>query len=111
MKFRVTLSLILIGLLFLSPVLADQIDINNASLTEMEQLPLSFDQARAVYEYVQFHGPLESVYELSNVRELSNQDLQSLKKAVILKPDESASTNTRLEDQYRKVENWTSTDG
>lgn len=111
MKFRVTLSLILIGLLFLSPVLADQIDINNASLTEMEQLPLSFDQARAVYEYVQFHGPLESVYELSNVRELSNQDLQSLKKAVILKPDESASTNTRLEDQYRKVENWTSTEG
>lgn len=90
---------------------ASQIDINNASLDDFAELPLTDEQTQAVYEYVQYHGPLESIYELVNVRGLSNSDLQKLKSLIELKPDENALTNTRLEDQYRKVENWTSTEG
>jgi hypothetical protein len=55
--------------------------------------------------------PLESIYELVNVAELKHSDIEALKPLLVLKPDENAATNTRLQDQYRKVEDWTSTEG
>ena len=91
--------------------LANPVDINNASLSELLDLPLTEDQTRAVYAFVQYHGPLESIYELVNVTELEHRDIETLKPLLVLKPDENASTNTRLQDQYRKVEDWTSTEG
>ena len=105
------LRLTVLCLLIPLGVWAGQLDINNASLEEFQTLPLTAEQAVAVYEYVQYHGPLESVYELVNVDELSQSDLEVLKDILLLRPDEKASTNTRLEDQYRKVEDWTSTEG
>ena len=101
-----TLSVFLLTVAFANPV-----DINNASLSELQDLPLTEGQVTAVYEYVQYHGPLESIYELVNVAELKHSDMEALKPLLILKPDENASTNTRLQDQYRKVEDWTSTEG
>ena len=88
-----------------------QLDVNNASQDEFQDLPLTQEQIQAVYEYVQYQGPLESIYELVNVHELSHADIEVLKEILLLLPDASASSNTRLEDQYRKVENWTSTEG
>ncbi len=111
MQIAPGIPLLIVGLLMTGTVVAEQIDINNATLTEMQSLPLSEEQIQAVYEYVQYHGPIESIYELVNVKGLGNAGLQSLKTTVVLKPDLSVSTNTRLEDQYRKVENWTSTEG
>ncbi len=90
---------------------AGQLDINNASLDAYQDLPLTPIQIQAVYEYVQYHGPLESIYELVNVEELSPRDIEGIKALLMLRPDDSAATNTRLEDQYRKVEDWTSTEG
>ncbi|MBT4034843.1 MAG: hypothetical protein HOB84_08820 [Candidatus Marinimicrobia bacterium] len=100
------ISLLMLGLAWANPV-----DINNASLSELQDLPLTEGQMLAVYEYVQYHGPLESIYELVNVSELEHVDIEALKPQLVLKPDENASTNTRLQDQYRKVEDWTSTEG
>ncbi|MCF7824557.1 MAG: helix-hairpin-helix domain-containing protein [Candidatus Marinimicrobia bacterium] len=108
---KIAALLLLQGVFALSAIAAEQIDINNASLSDLASLPLSVEQVEAVYEYVQYQGPLESIYELVNVKELSNEDFQNLKRALVIKPDENASSNTRLEDQYRKVENWTSTEG
>ena len=102
---------LLSGLLTLSLGWAAQLDINNAALADFQDLPLTPEQIQALYEYVQYHGPMESIYELVNVNELSQTDLDALKDLVILRPDASAATNTRLEDQYRKVEDWTSTEG
>ncbi|MBT3252672.1 MAG: helix-hairpin-helix domain-containing protein [Candidatus Marinimicrobia bacterium] len=90
---------------------ANPVDINNASLSELQDLPLTEHQMQAIYEYVQYHGPLESIYELVNVAELEHVDIEAIKPLLVLKPDENASTNTRLQDQYRKVEDWTSTEG
>ncbi|MCF7922663.1 MAG: helix-hairpin-helix domain-containing protein [Candidatus Marinimicrobia bacterium] len=101
----------LLSVFMLTNALAGQVDINNASLADIQDLPLTVSQAQAVYEYVQYHGPLESIYELVNVPELQHSDIEVLKTRLTLKPDENASTNTRLEDQYRKVEDWTSTEG
>ena len=102
----IAFSIFSLGVLFANPV-----DINNASLLELQDLPLTEGQVRAVYEYVQYHGPLESIYELVNVAELKHSDIEALKPLLVLKPDENAATNTRLQDQYRKVEDWTSTEG
>ncbi len=110
-KFKSGTLMTLLSLGLSLSAMAGQIDINNASLDELQDLPLTPMQIEAVYSYVQYHGPLESIYELVNVQELSDADRSNLKSLVILKPDESASTNTRLEDQYRKVEDWTSTEG
>ena len=99
------------SILMLTFALANPVDINNASLSELQDLPLSDGQKQAVYEYVQYHGPLESIYELVNVTELQHADIEALKPRLVLNPDENAATNTRLQDQYRKVENWTSTEG
>ncbi len=104
-------SFLVVSMLILGSALAEPVDINNASLSDMYDLPLSDEQVQAVYEYVQFHGPLTSVYELTNVKLLENADIQQLKTSIILKPDASSMVNTRLQDQYRKVENWTSTEG
>lgn len=95
----------------LSMAFANPVDINNASLADLEDLPLTEGQVRAVYEYVQYHGPLESVYELVNISELKHSDIEALKPILVLKPDLNAAINTRLQDQYRKVEDWTSTEG
>lgn len=92
-------------------VVTAQVDINNASLSDLQDLPLTASQQEAVYEFVQYHGPLESIYELVNVSELGHPDIEALKPRIILKPDEDALANTRLQDQYRKVEDWTSTEG
>jgi len=100
-----------INILMLSLAWANQVDINNASLADLQDLPLSEGQQLAVFEYVQYHGPLESIYELVNVADLDHLDIEVLKRKLVLKPDEDAATNTRLQDQYRKVEDWTSTEG
>jgi len=109
--FTRTGVLMLLGIMLLATLVAAPVDINNASLDDLLDLPLNEGQRQAVYEYVQYHGPLESIYELVNVPELEQGDIESLKALLILKPDENASTNTRLQDQYRKVEDWTSTEG
>ena len=104
-------SIAMISALMLTVAWSNPVDINNASILELQDLPLTEEQMQAVYEYVQYHGPLESIYELVNVSELEHHDIEALKSRLILKPDENASTNTRLQDQYRKVEDWTSTEG
>jgi len=111
LRLNTGIALFVMSLLIISSALAEPIDINNASLSDMYDLPLSEEQVQAVYEYVQYHGPLVSIYELTNVKLLENTDLQKLKSTIILKPDASGMINTRLQDQYRKVENWTSTEG
>ncbi len=95
-----------ISMLMLTVAWSHPVDINNASLTELQDLPLNDVQTEALYEYVQYHGPLESIYELVNIPELDHNDIEALKTRLILKADENASTNTRLQDQYRKVEAW-----
>ena len=103
MIFKRVGHIAIISVFMLTLAWANPVDVNNASLSELQDLPLTEDQMQAVYEYVQYHGPLESIYELVNISELEHVDIEALKPRLVLKPDENASTNTRLQDQYRKV--------
>lgn len=46
------------------------IDINRASIEELKRLPISPEEARAIYEFIQKRGPLQSVYDLSKIEGL-----------------------------------------
>ena len=46
------------------------IDINRASLQELEKLPISREEAKAIYDFIRKRGPLRSVYDLSRIKGL-----------------------------------------
>ncbi len=46
------------------------IDINRASLEDLEKLPITKKEAKAIYEFIRKRGPLHSVYDLSKIKGL-----------------------------------------
>jgi len=46
------------------------IDINRASLKELEKLPISKKEAKAIYEFIRKRGPLHSFYDLAKIKGL-----------------------------------------
>jgi len=106
-------ALIIITTLFVG-VLAlaqTQVNLNQASLEEIRQLPVTAQQADALYEYVVLRGPVRSVYELQDIGEIDIRTFNEIKPLITLGVIDSAATTSRLVDYYNKVENWTTTEG
>ncbi len=102
------LSLIL---LVVSTLFSQRIQLNYATFEEIKSLPLTLDQAYELYDYVVFQGPVTSIYELSNIPGFDASIVQSIKPLIALETQDIKGGKSRLQDQYRKVENWTSTEG
>lgn len=59
--------LILTVFVFLLPPIVQaqqKLDINQATLEQIQQLPVSPQMAKALYERIQFKGPFTSIYQL-----------------------------------------------
>ena len=95
----------------LSFVFAQKIVLNEASLGEIKALPITEAQAEALYDYVIFQGPLTEIYEILNIPEFDIETLNQLKPIISLTIQTQDANHSRLQDRYRKVENWTSTEG
>ena len=87
------------------------LDINNAALEDIQQLPISSDQAQALYDRIYYQGPFQSIYEIGLIPGIDDQTLEHLKSLVVVHPLTVQSDESRLQDTYRKVEQWSSLEG
>ena len=100
-------------IIMMSMAFAQKVSINNATLDQVKELPLTEDQALSVYEYILFQGPIENIYELGKIENIEPENIQALKPlvSISMKYDTTTAPVSRLSDRYRKVENWTSEEG
>ena len=66
--------------------LTHQLDINSASLAQVESLPISVEAAQGIYRYVTTYSMLQSIYDLRKVKELSADDFERIKLLILIKP-------------------------
>ena len=87
------------------------VPINSASLEQIQTLPIKEKEAKDLFELVQFQGPLTSIYELGSIEGISPAKIKQLRPLISLERTDKYQSNSRLVDQYRRVENWTSEEG
>ena len=98
-------------LLILSSLLyAEPLDINNADMDEILGLEIREEVQLALIQYLEEAGPIESFYDLSEVEALTPADLAQLKSLISIFPKRNENIS-RLRDNYRQVERWTSQEG
>ncbi len=107
---KTLLQICLILVLGLQVITAASLDINNADEATIMDLETREAVKLALIEHMDEMGPIESFYEISEIAEISATDLLQLKSLIAIYPRRTKS-NSRLEDNYRKVEQWTSQEG
>ena len=107
---------ILVGLLLTSVapcVRAEEpLDLNRATLEEIMKLPISEDTARAIWERKEFRSYFASVYELRELPEIGQAELNLLKPLVkiVAVPIEDEELK-RVNDIYYRIRNWEAEEG
>jgi DNA uptake protein ComE-like DNA-binding protein len=102
-------------LLLIWPVLYGQnslLDINNATLEQIRQLPVSAEQANAIYHRILYEGPFQSVYELLELPEMDIETFKKIKPLVIINPYRQKSDwEQRVEQLLYQMERWEGSEG
>ncbi|MBN1756213.1 helix-hairpin-helix domain-containing protein, partial [bacterium] len=87
--------------------LAEKLDINSASLEELKNLPISETEAEAIYHYILYGGPLESIYDLRNISYFEDTEkFIDLRPLIVINPPEADDDYERLDHIEYKIENW-----
>jgi DNA uptake protein ComE-like DNA-binding protein len=90
----------------------EQVDLNRATLAEIEELPITKEQARALWEYREYRAYFSSVYELLELPEIGQEDLDRLKPLVKIVPvpieDEELQ---RVNEIYYRIRGWEAEEG
>ena len=90
----------------------NQLDLNNAEFEEILRLPIGRDVAEAIYERIQYGGPLDDLFELREVDGVSQEVLLALKPLVYISPfSEKSERESRLENLYYDLDNWSGQEG
>ncbi len=88
----------------------NKLDINNATLEEIEKLPVSRDLAKTIYERITYKGPLESIFELNQIPGVTSDMFGELRKVIAVRPLLMDEDLKRVEDNYYKIERWANAD-
>ena len=119
MKKTLTLTAVFV-MLFLNILYAQntdsvavkQLDINNASLQQIESLPISKDLAKKIYERVFYRGDFKNIYELRQVEGIDQKLFLKLKSLIRVEPYRTtSSTQQRIEQLYYRLDRWSSNEG
>jgi DNA uptake protein ComE-like DNA-binding protein len=65
-----------------------QLDIDRATLEQVQGLPVTPAIARRIYDYVELYGRLSSIYDLLKIRGISPEKLEELKPLIYVRPTE-----------------------
>ncbi|MCF7913263.1 MAG: helix-hairpin-helix domain-containing protein [Candidatus Cloacimonetes bacterium] len=77
--------LIILFIVVLAMNLAGEpIDLNRATLEEIYQLPISREQAEAIYEYRTYTAFFKSIYDLRQISEIDQETLNKIKPLVLI---------------------------
>ena len=90
----------------------EPLDLNRATLEEIMKLPISEEAARAIWERKEFRSYFTSVYELRELPEIGQKELNLLKPLVKIAPvpieDEELK---RVNEIYYRIRNWEAEEG
>ncbi len=113
-----TLRLALLGLVlvcFANAVFAQQtpyspdhqLDLNNASFEEIQRLPIPAELAWRIYERILYQGPFKNVYELKQVKGMTQEiflKIKPLVKVAAYRP--RSDREERVERLYYQLDRW-----
>ncbi|HDS09365.1 MAG TPA: helix-hairpin-helix domain-containing protein [Firmicutes bacterium] len=92
--------------------LTNQLDINNCTFSEIKALPVSESLAENIYEYREFKDYFNSIFDLLEVRGMTQDVFIELKPLIMVtQPIEYDSETQRLERIYYIIEQQDSDDG
>jgi len=112
MKKHLNIFFLILFLLSAGLMAAEKIDINNASLDELRQLPLSDQSIMLLEEYLLYHGEFTSIYQIRDIKGISYEDFLVLKDRLLIFPKISADeTANKIEDRYYRLESMMNDEG
>ncbi len=90
----------------------NQLDLNNASFSEIAKLPVSPEVAGRLYERVLYKGYFKSIYELTEVDGIDQKLLNKLKPLIRIEPFKpKTSLEENVEAMYYRLERWSGDEG
>ncbi len=87
----------------------NQLDINQASLDQLRELPVKLLVAERIHEYLTEYGRLNSIYDLMNVEGMNSARLEDIKPLVYVSP--APETEGRLKKVHRIQKRLASEEG
>src|SRR6056297_1639416 len=88
-----------------------KIDINNVGTKEIRSLDISEKALFLLEEYLLYHGEVTSIYELSTIDGMPYEDFLVLKKKLAVFPRYFNESESKIEDNYYKLENMMNDEG
>jgi DNA uptake protein ComE-like DNA-binding protein len=89
-----------------------KLDLNNATLEEIEQLPIPAQVAKNVFDRITFRGPFMNIYEMRKVEGVTQEILNTLKPLVRIEPfRELSAAQEKIEQIYYRLDRWSSNEG
>ncbi len=89
-----------------------KLDLNSATLAQIQALPISADLAQRIYDYRTYERYFDNVYDLMDVDGMTAADLELLKPLVeTLPPPAADAALIRLEASYRQVRQFLGQEG
>jgi len=91
---------------------AEPLDLNNATRAQVDALPLSPQQANAIWERLVYEGSFKNIYEIGDLPEIDAKTLLSLRDLVRVNPPRPGDDRMdRIEDAYYRIENLGTEEG
>ena len=89
-----------------------KLDLNRATLQELEALPIPPAVAHDIYEHRVYRGYFRSIYDLTQIESVTPEILRTLAPLVAtMPPPEKPDWVQRYEDSYRQIQNFLSQEG
>jgi DNA uptake protein ComE-like DNA-binding protein len=94
------------------PSARGRVDLNRASLSDLQKLPIPPEVAKAIWEYRTYNHYFGSIYELSEVPGVTPEILATLRPLVSTMPPETQDeTFQRYDNAFRQVQQFLSEEG
>jgi DNA uptake protein ComE-like DNA-binding protein len=108
--FVIVLALGMLAVAFAEP--AEKLDLNSATYDQIHALPITAEQADAIWERLTYEGPFQDIYELRDLPEIDDRTLAVLRDLVRVNPPRPAEERIqRIEDAYYRIENLGTEEG
>ncbi|MCB1059114.1 MAG: hypothetical protein KDB65_02685 [Calditrichaeota bacterium] len=90
----------------------DVLDLNSATRAQVDALPITPEQADAIWERMVYEGPFKSIYELNDLPQIDPITMMSLRSLVRVNPPRPGDDRLdRIEDAYYRIENLGTEEG
>ncbi|MCX6601292.1 MAG: hypothetical protein NT025_06995 [bacterium] len=102
------LTVIILGLGMLSAAFAgpeEKLELNSAKLEQIRALPITAEQADAIWQRLTYEGPFHDIYELRDLPQIDDSTLARLSEVLRVNPPRPAEERIqRIEDAYYRIE-------